>query len=49
MLYAQEKIEVAINCMHYKATHYVIKNETAFLQIQKAIANMFRLKKREVI
>jgi DNA-binding NarL/FixJ family response regulator len=37
MLSSQDKIEVAINCMHHKAFDYVVKSETAFLRIQKKI------------
>jgi DNA-binding NtrC family response regulator len=29
MLSSQDKIEVAINCMHHKAFDYVVKSETA--------------------
>lgn len=37
MLSSQDKIEVAINCMHHKAYDYVVKSETAFLRLQKKI------------
>lgn len=37
MLSAQDKIDVAINCMHHKATDYVVKSETAFLRLKKII------------
>jgi DNA-binding NarL/FixJ family response regulator len=37
MLSSQDKIEVAIDCMHHKAFDYVVKSETAFLRIEKAI------------
>ena len=37
MLSSQDKIEVAINCIHHKAFDYVVKSETAFLIIQKKI------------
>src|SRR3954471_20172165 len=30
MLSSQDKIDVAINCMHHRATDYVVKSETAF-------------------
>ena len=39
MLSSQDKIEVAINCMHHKAFDYVVKSETAFLRIQKKNRN----------
>jgi len=47
MLSCQDKIEVAIDCMHHKAIDYVIKSETAFIRLQKIITNIFRYKKIE--
>jgi two-component system OmpR family response regulator len=47
MLSAQDKIEVAIDCMHHKAFDYVVKSETAFFRLQKIITNIFILKKIE--
>jgi len=47
MLSAQDKIEVAINCMHHRAYDYVVKSETAFMRIQKIITSIFRYKKME--
>jgi len=47
MLSSQDKIEVAINCMHHKAFDYVIKSETAFIRLQKIITTIFRYKKME--
>lgn len=45
MLSSQDKIDVAINCMHHRAFDYVIKSETAFIRLQKNIENIFKLKK----
>lgn len=45
MLSAQDQIDVAINCMHHKATDYVVKSETAFMRLQKIIDTIFELKK----
>jgi DNA-binding NtrC family response regulator len=45
MLSAQDKIDVAINCMHHAAFDYVVKSETAFLRIQKIITIIFETKK----
>lgn len=42
---SQDKIEVAINCMHHKAFDYVIKSETSFIRLQKNIENIFKMKK----
>ncbi len=47
MLSSQDKIEVAINCMHHKAFDYVIKSETAFMRLQKIITTIFQYKKME--
>lgn len=45
MLSAQDKIEVAVNCMHHKAFDYVVKSETAFLRLQKIISTIFKFQK----
>jgi len=47
MLSAQDKIEVAINCMHHKAFDYIVKNETAFLRLHKVIATILDAQKLE--
>lgn len=47
MLSSQDKIDVAINCMHHKAFDYVVKSETAFLRLQKIISTIFQYKKME--
>ena len=47
MLSAQDKIEVAINCMHHKAFDYIVKNETAFIRLQKVIATILDTQKLE--
>lgn len=47
MLSSQDKIEVAINCMHHKAFDYVVKSETAFMRLQKIITTIFQYKKME--
>ncbi len=47
MLSSQDKIEVAVNCMHHMAFDYVVKNETAFMRIQKIITSIFKFKKME--
>ena len=45
MLSAQDKIDVAINCMHHAALDYVVKSETSFLRLQKIITNIIETKK----
>ncbi len=47
MLSQQDKIEIAVNCMHHKALDYVVKSETAFMRLQKIISSIFRFKKME--
>jgi two-component system OmpR family response regulator len=47
MLSSQDKIEVAVNCMHHKAYDYVVKSETAFMRIQKIISDISHYKKIE--
>ena len=47
MLSSQDKIEVAINCMHHKAFDYVVKSETAFVRLQKIITSIFKYQKME--
>ncbi|EIA07190.1 response regulator [Flavobacterium frigoris] len=47
MLSSQDKIEVAVSCMHHKAFDYVVKSETAFLRLQKNIAAFFHFEKIE--
>ncbi len=47
MLSSQDKIEVAISCMHHLAFDYVVKSETAFIRLQKIIETIFTYKKME--
>src|ERR1035437_878321 len=47
MLSSQDKIDVAISCMHHRAFDYVVKSETAFLRLQKTITTIFHYKKME--
>jgi two-component system, OmpR family, response regulator len=45
ILSAQDKIDVAVNCMHHFAFDYVVKSETAFMRLQKIITTIFETKK----
>ena len=47
MLSSQDKIEVAVECMHHRAYDYVVKSETAFIRLQKIITAIFSYKKME--
>ena len=47
MLSSQDKIDVAINCMHHRAFDYVVKSETAFMRLQKIITSIFSYRKME--
>jgi DNA-binding NtrC family response regulator len=47
MLSSQDKIDVAINCMHHKAFDYVVKSETAFMRLKLVISNIIQYQKLE--
>jgi DNA-binding NtrC family response regulator len=47
MLSSQDKIDVAVSCMHHRAFDYVVKSETAFVRLQKIITSIFSFKKME--
>lgn len=45
MLSSQDKIDVAVSCIHHDAFDYVVKSETAFVRLQKIITSIFLFKK----
>ncbi len=47
MLSSQDKIDVAVNCMHHHASDYVVKSETSFMRIQKIIESLLKFRKAE--
>ena len=47
MLSSQDKIDVAVNCMKHQAFDYIVKSETAFLRLQKAITTIFHYQRIE--
>ena len=47
LLSSQDKIDVAISCMHHRAFDYVVKSETSFLRLQKNITAFFHYEKIE--
>ncbi|MFN3969629.1 response regulator [Flavobacterium sp.] len=47
MLSSQDRIDVAVACMHHKAFDYVVKSETAFIRLQKVISTIFKYQKME--
>jgi DNA-binding NtrC family response regulator len=47
MLSSQDKIEIAINCMHHFAYDYIVKSETAFIRLEKNIKQVLAQKKIE--
>ena len=47
MLSSQNKIDVAVNCMHHRAFDYVMKSEAAFMRLQKIVTTIFKYKKME--
>jgi DNA-binding NtrC family response regulator len=48
MLSSQDKIEVAVNCMHHQAFDYIVKSETAFTRLRKIISNIIHFQKMEI-
>lgn len=47
MLSAQDKIDVAVKCMHHKATDYVVKSETAFFRLKQIVSAVLHAQKVE--
>ena len=47
ILSSQDKIEVAVDCMHHKAYDYVVKSETAFMRLKNILAAIFKFNKME--
>ncbi len=47
MLSSQDNIDVAIDCIKHHAFDYVVKSETAFLRLQKAISTILNHQKLE--
>ena len=45
ILSEQDKIEVAIECMHHAAYDYVVKSETSFIRLQKIITTLSETRK----
>ena len=47
ILSSQDKIDIAVSCIHHRAFDYVVKSETAFLRLQKIITTIFNYRKME--
>jgi DNA-binding NtrC family response regulator len=47
ILSSQDKMGVALDCMHHHALDYVMKSETVFLRLPQIIATVFNNKKLE--
>jgi len=47
ILSSQDKIDVAVRCIHQGAFEYVVKGETIFLRLQNIITSINRIKKIE--
>ena len=47
MLSSQDKIDVAVNCIHHKAYDYVVKSETSFMRLQRKINTLFNFREVE--
>jgi two-component system, OmpR family, response regulator len=44
---SQDKIEVAVECMHHRAYDYIVKNDTAAMRLKKIITTIFSYRKME--
>lgn len=44
MLSAQDKLEIAVNCMHHKAYDYVVKSETVYVRLKRDVMTIFHFK-----
>jgi DNA-binding NtrC family response regulator len=47
MLSSQDSIDIAVDCMKHNAYDYIVKSETAFFRLQKAITSYFKHQKIE--
>jgi DNA-binding NtrC family response regulator len=47
ILSSQDKIDVAVSCMHHGAYDYVVKSETAFMRLHKIMTAIFYHRKIE--
>jgi DNA-binding NtrC family response regulator len=47
MLSSQDKIDIAVACMHHQATDYVVKSETAFFRLKQIITKIVHSQKVE--
>jgi two-component system OmpR family response regulator len=47
MLSSQDKIEVAVECMHNQAFDYIVKSETSFVRLQAILNKLFKYNKLE--
>jgi two-component system, OmpR family, response regulator len=47
MLSSQDKIDIAIDCMHHKASDYIVKSETAFVRLQASMENIFKYQRMQ--
>jgi two-component system OmpR family response regulator len=41
MLSAEDRVDVAVNCISHKAFDYVVKSETAFLRLERILCTIF--------
>lgn len=47
MLSSQDKIEIAISCMHHKAFDYVVKSETSYMRLHHIMTAIYKYKRIE--
>jgi two-component system OmpR family response regulator len=43
LISAYENVEMALNCIHYNAFNFIIKNDTTFLRLKHSIKQIFHL------
>ncbi len=47
MLSSQDEIQIAVSCMHHKASDYIVKSPTSFIRLQKIIPIICNFKNME--
>ncbi len=47
VLSSQDKIDIAVDCMHHKASDYIVKSETAFVRLQASMENIFKYQRMQ--
>jgi DNA-binding NtrC family response regulator len=48
MLSEQDKIDVAVDCLHHGAVDYLVKSETAFIRLKKILEDLRAVRKMKM-